>query len=138
MAQRERLLAQIFDLETMAGSIATEVQNAAFVRAVGEGGGQWGHQIAAAVLLECDDGPPARPGVAAQREDRHPRVDPGADDQRFIGVHPQCRRAGLAPAGLRGSAAAALQWEDGIEQRVRKGPGGHPPSVVGGADSGSP
>ena len=95
------------------------------VDALGQRTGQRRDQIAPTAFLVGDDGLPARAGVAAQREHRHPRVDARADQVRLVDVDQQRGGAGLTPAGGRRPAAAALQWEDQIE---------HEPSLAFGYD----
>ena len=87
-------------------------------------------QVGAATLLEGDDGLAAGAGVAAEGEHGHARVQPGRDQVRFVGLHGQLLRAGRAPRGRGGAAAAALQGQDEIEHAVSVSPASDTPAPL--------
>ncbi len=73
------------------------------------------NQVAAAVLLHRKDRLTTGTGVSAEREHRHPRIDPRVHHPRLVDTHRQLDGAGVAPAGGQRPAAAALQWQDEVE-----------------------
>ncbi|GFG77659.1 hypothetical protein MPRG_09350 [Mycobacterium paragordonae] len=85
-------------------------------------------EVAAAALLERQDGLAPDAGVAAEREHRNTRIDAGTDHQRFAGFDSEGGRACRTPSGGGSSAAAALQRRDQIEDLE------HVASVAAGGD----
>ena len=81
----------------------------------GDGGRERPDQIRTTVLLDRDDRSSTGARVSAQRQHRHAWIQPRSDDVGLAGTNRQFLFARRAPAGVGGSAATALQWENKTE-----------------------